>query len=213
MRIKVVKSLKQHIQNEEIVYACHANLIACEENFNEQWFDVFLYYALIGLSNPRTQIRVYALNVLNTIAKHNSESILELTDKVHDVCRDAHWEIKAQAMQYAITILSSYKHMNHVLGNKADDLKGKKDEGAASPGTAKPAGGLGERNTLKGNLTMAVDIISRCFNLDSPKSVQKIGLFKLQGLLPDFKLLYPLYVDVLAQTDDDIKDILLAAGD
>ena len=98
MRIKVVKSLKQHIQNEEIVYACHANLIACEENFNEQWFDVFLYYALIGLSNPRTQIRVYSLNVLNTIARHNSESILELTDKVHDVCRDAHWEIKAQAM-------------------------------------------------------------------------------------------------------------------
>ena len=102
--------------------------------------------------------------------------------------------------------------MNHVLGNKADDLKGKKDE-AASPSTAKPAGGLGERNTLKGNLTMAVDIISRCFNLDTPKSVQKIGLFKLQGLLPDFRLLYPLYVDVLAQTDDDIKDILLATGD
>lgn len=137
--------------------------------------------------------------MLNTIARHNSESILELTDKVHDVCRDAHWEIKAQAMQYAITILSSYKHMNHVLGAKADDLKGKKDDaGAASPGTSKPGGGLGERNTLKGNLTMAVDIISRCFNLDTPKSVQKIGLFKLQSLLPDFRILYPLYVDVLA---------------
>lgn len=35
MRIKVVKSLKQHIQNEEVVYACHASLISCEENFNE----------------------------------------------------------------------------------------------------------------------------------------------------------------------------------
>jgi hypothetical protein len=31
--------------------------------------------------------------------------------------------------------------------------------------------GAGERNTVKGNLTMAVDIINNCFNLDSPKSV------------------------------------------
>lgn len=78
-----------------MVYCCHANLIACEENFNEQWFDVFLYYALIGLNNPKNSIRVYSLNVLCTIAQHNAESILELTEKVHQVCHDGHWEIKA----------------------------------------------------------------------------------------------------------------------
>ena len=32
---------------------------------------------------------------------------------------------------------------------------------------------------MKGNLVMAVDIINSCFNVDAPKSVQKIGLFKL----------------------------------
>lgn len=56
---------------------------------------------------------------------------------------------------------------------------------------------------------MAVEIINNCFNLDAPKSVQKIGLFKLQSLLPDYKLLYPLYIDVLIQTDDEIKQIIL----
>jgi len=40
--------------------------------------------------------------------------------------------------------------------------------------------------------------------------VQKIGLFKLQHLLPDYKVLYPLYVDVLVQTDDDIKGLILS---
>jgi hypothetical protein len=57
---------------------------------------------------------------------------------------------------------------------------------------------------------MSVDIISNCFNLDAPKSVQKIGLFKLQTLLPDYKLLYPLYISVLVQTDHEIKQIILS---
>lgn len=95
MRIKVVQSLKKHLRNDEVVYACHAFLISNEETFNEQWFDVFLYYALIGLCNPKVNIRVYSLNVLNTIAKHNAESILDITEKVYATCSDKHWEIKA----------------------------------------------------------------------------------------------------------------------
>ena len=68
---------------------------------------------------------------------------------------------------------------------------------AEAGATKAPAVSGNERNTVKGNLTMAIEIIHNCFNLDAPKSVQKIGLFKLQGLLPDYKQLYPLYIDVL----------------
>jgi hypothetical protein len=71
LRIKVVQNLKNYIQDDEVVYACQAYLIGQEHEFNEQWFDVFLYYALIGLANPKTYVRVYSLNILNTIAKHN----------------------------------------------------------------------------------------------------------------------------------------------
>ena len=95
MRIKVVQSLKKHLKSDEVVYACHAFLICNEETFNEQWFDVFLYYALIGLSNPKVNIRVYSLNVLNTIAKFNAESILDITEKILNVSSEKHWEIKA----------------------------------------------------------------------------------------------------------------------
>jgi hypothetical protein len=80
-------------------------LVQCEQNFNEQWFDVFLYYALIGICNPKTAIRVFSLNVLNTIAKHNAENMLDLTEKVLMVSKDNHWEIKAQALEFAITVL------------------------------------------------------------------------------------------------------------
>ena len=166
---------------------------------------MFLYYALIGLNNPKNSIKVYSLNVLGTIAQHNAESILELTEKVHLVCKNGHWEIKAQAMLYAITILTQFKHMSHVIGQKSEEIKSaaaKREDLSMKPGA-------GERNSLKGNLLMAVDIIQNCFNLDAPKSVQKIGLFQLQTLLPDYKMLYPIYTDVLSQTDEDIKELLL----
>ena len=52
-----------------------------------------------------------------------------------------------------------------------------------SAGNGPPVGagapGGGDRNSVKANLNIAVNIIQNCFNLDAPKSVQKIGLFKL----------------------------------
>lgn len=67
------------------------------------------------MSNPKVSIRVYSLNVLNTIAKHNAESILDVTEKIYNVCKEKHWEIKAQSLEYAITILSSFSNMGHLL--------------------------------------------------------------------------------------------------
>jgi len=70
-------------------------LISFETEFNEQWFDVFLYYALIGISNSKTQIRIYSLHILNTIARFNTESIIDITEKVLLLAQDNYWEIKA----------------------------------------------------------------------------------------------------------------------
>ena len=210
LRIKVVQSLKKFLKEDEIVYSCHAFLIANEETFREEWFDVFLYYALIGLNNPKVNIRVFSLNVLNTIAQHKADSILDITEKVYKISSEKHWEIKAQCLEFAITVLSSFSSMSHLLAQKGEEMKNNKKGGAAGGAAPKGAGGPGEGNSIKSNLNLAVDIINNCFNLDSPKSVQKIGLFKLQALLPDYKILYPLYMAVLIQTDFEIKQIILS---
>ena len=52
-------------------------------------------------------------------------------------------------------------------------------QAGAPPVTSAAASAPGDKNSVKGNLNMSVDIINNCFNLDAPKSVQKIGLFKL----------------------------------
>ncbi len=51
MRIKVIQDLKKALikKQEDTFYCCLANMISQEKTFNEEWFDVFLYYALIGL--------------------------------------------------------------------------------------------------------------------------------------------------------------------
>ena len=95
MRIKVVQSLKEHINDDEIVYSCHAFLIAQETEFNEDWFDVFLYYALIGLNSPRPYVRVYSLNILNSILKYNADGMVDVSEKILKLASDSHWEIRA----------------------------------------------------------------------------------------------------------------------
>jgi hypothetical protein len=210
MRIKVVQSLKKHLKQDEVVYACHAFLIGNEESFNEQWFDVFLYYALIGLSNPKVNIRVYSLNVLNTIARHNAESILDITEKIFNVSSDKHWEIKTQCLEFAIQVLSSYKEQSHLVD---DNKGGSKVAAQRQPNSPTAANGpaAGDRNSVKGNLSCAVDIIQNVFNVNAPKAVQKVGLFRLQPLLNSYRRLYPIYVDTLIQTDEEIKGIILSA--
>lgn len=59
-------------------------------------------------------------------------------------------------------------------------------------------------------MQICTEIIRKCFNNSAPKSVQKLGLFKLQPLLKDYKLLYPSYVEVLLLVDQEIKSIILS---
>ena len=75
--------------------------------------------------------------------------------------------------------------MSHLLATK-DDMKTNKTPnqpkgesgGPYSPMAKNSAGGPpgagapgGDRNTIKVNLNLAVDIVHTCFNLDAPKSV------------------------------------------
>lgn len=178
-RIKVVQNLKNYITDDEIVYACQAFLIGQEQEFNEQWFDVFLYYALIGLANPKTYVRVYSLNILNSIAKHNPESIMDITEKVLLLSKtDQYWEIKAQCLMFATIVLSSFRGLSHLLVQK-EDVKGGIPRANSAPKALTGPGATSDKNIVKKNLNLAIEIVLRCFSVNSPKSVQKLGLFEL----------------------------------
>lgn len=86
---------------------------------------MFLYYALIGLANPKTYVRVYSLNILNSIAKHNPESIMDVNEKILLLAQKDHfWEVKAQWLMFASIVLGSFRHMSNLLSKK-EDVKGR----------------------------------------------------------------------------------------
>ena len=67
-----------------------------------------------------------------------------------------------------------------------------------------------DKTVIKNAMTLCIEIIRKCFNIMAPKSVQKLGLFKLQPILNEYKLLYPAYIEVLIQVDQEIKQIILS---
>jgi len=76
------------------------------------------------------------------------------------------------------------------------------------PGSGAPGGA--DRSAVKNSLQISIEVVKKIFNTNAPKSVQKLGLFKLQPLLNEFKTLYPIYVEVLCQIEMEIKQIILS---
>lgn len=62
--------------------------------------------------------------MLVTIAKFNSESIADITEKILILSSENYWEIKAQCICFASTIMNSFRHLSHLLATKDDNKLG-----------------------------------------------------------------------------------------
>ena len=91
--------------------------------------------------------------------------------------------------------------MSHLLSTKEDVKGGPKRSQSNQGGPQNGPGANADKNVIKKNLNLGIDIVLKCFSVNSPKSVQKLGLFELQPLLNDYKVLYQPYVEVLIQID------------
>lgn len=210
LRIKIVQDLKLHIKQEDIHYSMLSYLVAQEEGFNEEWFDVFLYYALIGLCKPRPSIRVYSLKILNTISRYNPEGILDVTQKVKALSTSGHWEVKAQCMLFACNILRYLRKYSYLLKTAKDEGSGG-EKNAPQPSSNDPVKEATniDRNYAKQLISDNLDIMANCFGPNVPKSVQKIGMFETQDILNDFKSLYRPYVETFLNMEPDVRSIIL----
>ena len=64
------------------------------------------------------------MNILTTICHHNSDSMLEVTERIELLADEAFWEIKAQCLEFAVTMLQQNMTLSHLLAHK-DELKAK----------------------------------------------------------------------------------------
>lgn len=104
---------------------------------------------------------------------------MDITEKVLLLCqKDHYWEIKAQCLVFASIVLSSFKNMSYLLVQKEEVKGGPPKNQSKSPIGSGP-GANSDKNVVKKNLNLAIEIILKCFSINSPKSVQKLGLFEL----------------------------------
>ena len=73
--------------------------------------------------------------------------MLEVTERVNQLADEGFWEVKAQCLEFATTMLTQFRSLSHLLAHK-DELKagGGQPKAAANPPAEKrdgplPAGG------------------------------------------------------------------------
>ena len=78
---------------------------------------------------------------------------------------------------FASIVLGSFRNMSHLLVQK-EEVKGAPLRSQSKPAAGGP-GSMSDKNVIKKNLNLAIEIIGCTFSVASPKSVQKLGLFEL----------------------------------
>jgi hypothetical protein len=89
--------------------------------------------------------------MLNTIATHNPEGVLDVTSHINNLANESYWEVKAQCLEFATTMLTQFSSYSHLLAGK-DDIKGGVG-GGPKGGPPKPnSSGGGDRTAIKNSL-------------------------------------------------------------
>ena len=104
--------------------------------------------------------------------------------------------------------MNAFRSQGHLLAAKEEVKGGIQKAMSGKPGSQ----GLNniDRNSLKKNLAIAIEIVGKCFNPNEANCVQNIGLVHLQPLLNDFKVLYYPYIEILIHIEDSFKKIILS---
>ena len=192
LRVQAIKSLRELLASAELVaFACFAHLAALETAFDASLFDVFLYYALVGVGSSLPLKRVYSLNILNSIAQFNPDSLIGSLDKLQDLVVDRNWEVLAQSLTLASRLLESMA-LPHDLSHRT------KRQPSADP------------SENRRNIQSLLKIIKDVFNSKAPQALQKVGLFCVGRLLPHYRELYPHYFEMLLSAPAEFRNLVLS---
>lgn len=122
--------------------------------------------------------------MLSTIARHNPDSMLEVCERLCSLADETFWELKTQCLEFSCGMLTQFRSYSHLLAAK-DDLKSgaAKSTSPAQPNAnvdqARGSSSNADKTVIKNALSLCIEIIRKCFNVNAPKSVQKLGLFKI----------------------------------
>jgi len=97
-RQRFLKRIKEHLsQNLKLFIAILSVVVSFynEEDFTEDLYNLYFYYAIVSLDFPSPVTRAQGLKILNEIVYINYVPVIQVIGKLENLSRDQWWEVKA----------------------------------------------------------------------------------------------------------------------
>jgi len=184
-RIQILKTMKDYLSNnQEVLTYTFAKMLEQEVTYNDVLLDIYMYYAISGLSNRSSVIRVAALRMLNVMVNYNYEFAFNLVDKLIPLIKDEYWEVKIQLHILACNLLKKVETQQNAF---KDDL----------PSTSTKEKLQNEKNIFKGKFDMLIKIVDECVDQHSSLLVMRIAIYYIIPLLNSYKKYYEKLLQLL----------------
>lgn len=185
-KILMLKAMKGYLaDNLQALTYTFAKMLEIEPEYNETLFDIYMYYAMNGLSYHSPIVRTASLRMLSIMADHNYEYAFNLVDKFAPLIVDEYWEVKAQLYVLSCQLLRAIEAKQSP--SKAEDL----------PSTATNNKAQAEKNIFQSKVDKLYKIIGESVTEHSSLLVIKIAIYHLIPLLNSYKQFYPQLISLI----------------
>lgn len=196
-RVQMLKTLKDYLYgNLQVLTYTFAKMLELEPNYNELLFDIYMYYAMSGLSFQSPIVRTASLRMLNIMADYNYELAFNLVDKFISLINDEYWEVKAQLYILACELVKKVEAQQNAV--KPEDL----------PSTTKDKP-QNEKSIFKSKVDMLYQILNKGVTEFSSILVIKISIFHLIPLLNNSMPLYNKLLSLLLTLPPEMLNPIL----
>ena len=199
-KISAINIIRNALEQEpQLMYSMISALLEEQKEYDEEIFDVFLYYAIIGLQHSSSYVECYSLHMLNQIAQYSHDEIFTLIPKFELLGKAPFWEVKVQLVMLCATLLLKTEHLRELL----------KPEDAARLTKSINEKVQNEKNVTKEKLEALLVLIESTLTEKAPFSVLKIGMIYIMPLLNIYRRLYSKFTELLVIIPEQLRIQLL----
>lgn len=112
-KLRLTKRIKEIVQtdlNFFISILAHLVSLSCEQEMDEDFFNLYLYYSMMAIESTSPITRTNGLKIIAEITAINYNPILSFMKKFERMKKDYWWEVKAQLLVISSNLLQCLMH-------------------------------------------------------------------------------------------------------
>jgi hypothetical protein len=104
--IQLLKVLQDSLPDVGTFQMCLSHLISKEQDLSDDLLDLYIYYAIQGMSAESSSVRAASLSIVEFIARSSPHLVLPMFSKLESMVFDPWWEAQAQLLLISANLLS-----------------------------------------------------------------------------------------------------------